>query len=219
MKLFRMAFWLGVVIYNLPSPASQSAAPESVEVRGLAAKAAGQFCPQPLVACAKTVEALPKRGEPGGHNSSRDAVKPSQDTLAPADRAVPWRGSQLDAHSGVTSSSRRSSWSCCTSLRRWRPSSLYMANPTNPHTGRSGFDRLVAALCAGQVGAVTLPRCLAARSQWPRLAPSPGVVRIGGCPCHRSRWRVLPVPTERPPAARHEGEHQRVRAGDHPVPI
>jgi hypothetical protein len=29
MKLFRMAFWLGVVIYNLPSPASQPAAPES----------------------------------------------------------------------------------------------------------------------------------------------------------------------------------------------
>ena len=29
MKLFRTAFWLGVVIYNLPSPASQSAPPAS----------------------------------------------------------------------------------------------------------------------------------------------------------------------------------------------
>jgi hypothetical protein len=29
MKLFRTAFWLGVVIYNLPSPASQPAAPAS----------------------------------------------------------------------------------------------------------------------------------------------------------------------------------------------
>ena len=29
MKLFRTAFWLGVVIYNLPSPDSQPAAPES----------------------------------------------------------------------------------------------------------------------------------------------------------------------------------------------
>ena len=28
MKLFRTAFWLGVVIYNLPSPDSQPAAPE-----------------------------------------------------------------------------------------------------------------------------------------------------------------------------------------------
>ena len=87
MKLFRTAFWLGVVIYNLPSPVSQSGAP------ALAAKAASQFCPQPLEPCANVVEALPKRGEPAKHISSRDAVKLSQDTLAPADRAVPWRGS------------------------------------------------------------------------------------------------------------------------------
>src|SRR4051812_37035838 len=52
MKLFRTAFWLGVVIYNLPSPASQPAAPASQVHDGqrLAAKAA----------------------------NSRDAVKPSQ---------------------------------------------------------------------------------------------------------------------------------------------
>ena len=49
MKLVRLAFWLGVVIYNLPSPASQSAAPESRESQGLAAKAPGQSCPQRLV--------------------------------------------------------------------------------------------------------------------------------------------------------------------------
>jgi hypothetical protein len=95
MKLFRMAFWLGVVIYNLPSPTSQSPALESQlnGSQGLAAKAASQFCPQPLEPCANVVEALPKRGEPAKHISSRDAVKLSQDTLAPADRAVPWRGS------------------------------------------------------------------------------------------------------------------------------
>ena len=53
MKLFRMAFWLGVVIYNLPSPASQPAAPESQlnGSQGLAIKAPGQSCPQRLVAC------------------------------------------------------------------------------------------------------------------------------------------------------------------------
>jgi hypothetical protein len=94
MKLFRMAFWLGVVIYNLPSSASMSTGPESQYGRqGLAAKAASsQFCLPPLDPCARTVEGLTKRDEPGGQNSSRDAVKPSQDTLTPADRAVPWRG-------------------------------------------------------------------------------------------------------------------------------
>jgi hypothetical protein len=93
MKLFRMAFWLGVVICNLPSPASRPAAPESQlnRTQGLAAKAASQFCPQPLETCAKIDAALPKRGEPR-LDFSRDAAKPCQDTLAPADRAVPWRG-------------------------------------------------------------------------------------------------------------------------------
>ena len=85
MKLFRMAFWLGIVIFNLPNPAPRPAAPESkLGGRGLAAKAASQLCSQPL-----------KRGERGGHNSSVDAVMPSQDTLTPADRAVPWCGSAL----------------------------------------------------------------------------------------------------------------------------
>ena len=72
---------------------------------------------------------------------------------------------------------------------------------------RPGFDRLVAALCAGQIGARALLRCLAARPQRPRLAPSAGVVRISGRPRHRPRRRLRPVPAERPAAARHEGEH------------
>ena len=93
MKLFRMAFWMSVVIYNLPSAASKFTGPGSHHgSQGSAAKAASQFCAQPLEPCAKTVEALTQRGEPGGQNSSRDAVKPSQDTLAPGDREVPWRG-------------------------------------------------------------------------------------------------------------------------------
>jgi hypothetical protein len=100
MKLFRTIFWLGVVIYNLPnSPVSNPARPASQPqgIQSWAAKAAGQFCPQPLEFCAKTVEAQPKRGDLGGHNSSRDASKPSQDTLVPADRVWPWRGSGLHA--------------------------------------------------------------------------------------------------------------------------
>ena len=92
MKLLKTAFWLGVVIYYLPSPAFQSSA-HVHGGQGLATKAASKFCTQPLALCTKTVEALPKRGEPGEGNSSRNAV--SQDTLTPADRAVPWRGSPL----------------------------------------------------------------------------------------------------------------------------
>src|SRR5262245_23934430 len=95
MRLLRVAFWLGVVIYNLPSPASQPGAPESQlnSSQRSAARTASKFSPQPEPG-AKTVGALPKRGEPGGHNSWGDAV-PSRDTLALADRAVPWCGSNL----------------------------------------------------------------------------------------------------------------------------
>ncbi len=95
MKLLRTAFWLGIVIYNLPSPTSQSATPASHVHgdQGLATKEASQPCPQPLALCVKTVEALPKRGEPGERHSSRDAV--SQDTLTRADHMVPWRGWHL----------------------------------------------------------------------------------------------------------------------------
>ena len=96
MKLLRTIFWLGVVIYNLPnSPTSNPARPASQPqaTQSWAAKAAGQLCPKSLEFCAKTVEAQPKRGNLGGH--SRDALKPSQDTLVPADRVWPWRGSSL----------------------------------------------------------------------------------------------------------------------------
>jgi hypothetical protein len=91
MKLFRTVFWLGIVIYNLPNTSASNPARPASQPHGnqsLAAKAAGQLCSQPLELCAKTVEALPKRGDLGGK-------KPSQDTLVPADRVVPWRGSGL----------------------------------------------------------------------------------------------------------------------------
>ena len=87
-KLLKTAFWLGVVIYNLPSPISQSAAPATHD-QGSATKATSH-CSQRPALCTKTNEALSKQGEHGERNSSRDAV--SQDTLTPADRVVPWRG-------------------------------------------------------------------------------------------------------------------------------
>jgi hypothetical protein len=65
MRLFRAAFWLGVVIYYLPNSGSQSAPPGSqAHSQHLSAKAA----------------------------NSRDAMRSSQDTLTPGDRGVPWRG-------------------------------------------------------------------------------------------------------------------------------
>ena len=81
MKLFRTAFWLGVVIYNLPSPYSLPAAPElPLGSQGSPAH------------CAKKTDTHPKRGDPAAQSSSRKAATPSWDTLAPADRAVLWRG-------------------------------------------------------------------------------------------------------------------------------
>jgi len=96
MKLFRTAFWLGLVIFNLPSPEAKLVVPPSQlsGSQGLA-KAPSQSCPQPLEPCAKKADALSKRADPGRHSSSRESVTPPQDTLAPADRAVPWRGPAL----------------------------------------------------------------------------------------------------------------------------
>jgi hypothetical protein len=72
MKLFRTAFWLGVVVFNLPNPASQPGTPGS----------------QP-----KASQGLTRGvGNLASHSSSRDSVLPSQDTLTHADRAAPWHG-------------------------------------------------------------------------------------------------------------------------------
>jgi hypothetical protein len=80
MKLLRMVFWLGIVIYNLPNDAASNARPSQPHGENVAARAAGQF------------EALSKRGDLGGNASLRDVLEPSQDTLTPADRAVRWSG-------------------------------------------------------------------------------------------------------------------------------
>src|SRR5688500_1658695 len=57
-----------------------------------------------------------------------------------------------------------------------------------------------------------LLRRLPARAQWPRLAPPARALRAGRGAGDRSRWRLRPLPTQRPAAARDEGQHQRVRA-------
>jgi hypothetical protein len=87
LKLFRMAFWLGVVICNLPSPASRPAVPES-QLSG-----------------SRGLEAKIVHGEPSKYNFSCSTQKLCQDTLLPADRLVPWRGA---GSSGSSSPRRRS---------------------------------------------------------------------------------------------------------------
>src|SRR5262245_49576488 len=106
MKLFRTAFWLGVVIYNLPSTASQPPGPDSQPSQGLAAKPASQFCPRPRESCLKNDEARPNRGDRGGHSSSHDVAMPSRDTLTSTDRAEPWRGPNLRNPSPATRTAR-----------------------------------------------------------------------------------------------------------------
>ena len=91
MKIFRTAFWLGIVIYNLPSPASQPPAfePQINGSRGLAAKSASELCPQSRESCSKNADAIPNAGDRGVHSSS---PVHSHDTLTPTDRAVLWAG-------------------------------------------------------------------------------------------------------------------------------
>ncbi len=77
---------------------------------------------------------------------------------------------------------------------------------------RPGFDRLVAWLCAGEVGAVLCfdaSRLARNGRDWHHLLELCGLVEAR----HRPRRRLRPMSPQRPAAARHEGLHQRVRAG------
>jgi len=102
-KLLKTAFWLGIVIYNLPSPPPQSAAPTPHLDGGhsVATNTAGQGCGQPPELCTKTVQAPSKHGEPRKREFWRRAL--SQDTLTPADRAVAWHGLDLRKRSAANS--------------------------------------------------------------------------------------------------------------------
>ena len=75
MKLFRLVFWIGVLIYNLPTSAPSPAALGSQQNRsfGLEKKAISG-------------------SEPSKYISSCSVEKPCRDTLIPADRMMPWRG-------------------------------------------------------------------------------------------------------------------------------
>jgi hypothetical protein len=108
--LFRMVFWLGVVILLLPGPALRPGvpSPSTNGSQALVAKSSGadtlRSCPRQLDACAENLQAFIKLGRDiyrflsdrsgqTGIRSANDTANPSRDTLTPADLAAPWRGS------------------------------------------------------------------------------------------------------------------------------
>ena len=122
--LLKLAFWLTVVILLLPSDRDQQNAPPSQIGTGDAVSAANaavsdmrQFCVRQPDACAVGSQALVHLGQKAqtgakllydflndklGHAETQEAAtapamhgrKPSQNTLTPADVALPWRGPQ-----------------------------------------------------------------------------------------------------------------------------
>src|SRR5262249_47886305 len=108
--LFRMAFWLGLVILLLPGPALRSGVPgpSTKASQPVAAKSAGaatpRSCPRQLDACAENLQAFVDfgrdvyrfRSDRSGATAIRPAnstANPSRDTLTPQDLATAWRGS------------------------------------------------------------------------------------------------------------------------------
>jgi hypothetical protein len=120
--LLRMAFWLGLVLILLPSgspqepPASKVGASDAVSAASATVGDLSQFCARQPDACtvgshvatelghraqagAKMLyEFLTKNlklndvGSAGGGRSDGSTADASQNTLAPADLATPWRG-------------------------------------------------------------------------------------------------------------------------------
>jgi len=112
--LFRVAFWLGIVIVLLPSPILPPASPPSAPQS--AAKSAGadprEVCPRRLEACTEHLQAFAKLGrdfyrrlaEGGAQRGNKFGREGSSDTLTTADLKAPWRGSPARATAAQTSS-------------------------------------------------------------------------------------------------------------------
>ncbi|HEV3396255.1 MAG TPA: DUF5330 domain-containing protein [Xanthobacteraceae bacterium] len=121
--LLKLAFWLTIVVLLMPSERAQQGAPPPQIATGDAVSATGavvsdmrQFCVRQPDACAVGSQALVEFGykaqagakmlyefigDKVGHEPARGpaeqvagARKPSQNTLTPADVALPWRGPQ-----------------------------------------------------------------------------------------------------------------------------
>lgn len=96
MRLFvRTAFWLGVTIYYLPSPAEHlapGALPNGIARPSIESRPARRhFSLGAYKRSGKCRETLARRAEGGLRASSNIALR-SQDTLTSSDLAIPWRG-------------------------------------------------------------------------------------------------------------------------------
>jgi hypothetical protein len=97
MRLFvRTAFWLGVTIYYLPSPAGHLAPgtlPNGIERPSVESSrpAKRHFSLGAYKRRGKCRQTLARRAE-GGLRTSRNIALRSQDTLMSSDLAIPWRG-------------------------------------------------------------------------------------------------------------------------------
>ena len=74
---------------------------------------------------------------------------------------------------------------------------------------RPGFEKLLAAICEGRVGAVVSIEASRLCSQWPRLAYVAGVLWSRRHAHSRRGRRLRSSPSQRPTTARHEGNHER----------
>jgi hypothetical protein len=121
--LLKLAFWLTIVVLLLPSDRGQQGAPspqvgtgEAVSATSAVVSDMRQFCVRQPDACAVGSQALTQFGykaqagakllyeflgdrfgrEParGATGTLAGAHRPSQNTLTPADLALPWRGPQ-----------------------------------------------------------------------------------------------------------------------------
>jgi hypothetical protein len=96
MRLFvRTAFWLGLTIYYLPSPAEHlapGALPNGIERPSAESSSAARrhFSLGGYKRSGKCRQTLARGAE--GLRASSNIVPRSQDTLTPSDLAIPWRG-------------------------------------------------------------------------------------------------------------------------------
>ena len=74
---------------------------------------------------------------------------------------------------------------------------------------RPGFEKLLAAICEGRVGAVRLDRSVPTRPQRPRLAHAARVLRSGRHADPRRGRHLRSAASERSASARHEGHDER----------